>query len=671
MKFNDEVSESHTIPTRAARLHRETSATRRRRSAWRGRRGLAAALIALLLVASGGVSAYLAMQHARQVQDAVIVDLQQGAGELLTAKTAVVKANSAGGDRTQLDSAITHFQRARADFQRALDSVQSDLVLGGAAIAPGVGSSYVAPRVKTVEAVARMGIALADAGEESTRLDAALLAPAAPGTTSGQKVLDVMTQAQKKAPLIKAALQHAQQEAADVDLQFLPASQKDSLARAKTDIAKGLAQMDQFEALAPAVIELLGGNGNRTYLVLQPDPAELRGGGGFIGSYSLLSANKGTVSLGRAGNTTEIDYPRPTPGNPKYVLAPGPLQQFTHGQSYIVGDSLFLPDFPEAAKTAEKLYTQESGSTVDGVISLDPWAVAALLGVTGPIAIPEWNTTVDAASFPESVFQQQQKSALKLTNRKAFFAAVAARLIERVMALPSAKWSQLVAALNTAVTQRRLQIYVNSVTAQREVDRIGWSGAMVAPSVADETMMEVESNFGGDKVNHWLARSFNLTLTSAGGKLHHALTVSFVNSTPPGYPGGQRYSCYVRFYYPASATGGTISTAPDRIANTEAHTGLNMLDGWFTIDVLWYGSGAGSIRLAWDTSWDPTTAKRIYWQKQAGTLADAIKVTYVVNGKTYTATSDLGQDRVLDVSPNGLSIVAGAAGQAQLPQFGS
>jgi len=667
MRINDEVTNSYTTPTRGAHARNGRHTSRRRRSTRRTRMWLAVGLIGLLLVASGGIGAFVARQHADQLQSTVVDDLQQGVNNLQLAKAAVVKANSGSGDRTLLNEAIVDFQHARSHFQRALDQVESDLVLRGAGMIPGAGGGYVEPRVATVEAIARMGIDLADAGEQSTRLDAALLAPAAPGTTSGQKVLDVMTQAQQKAPLIKSALQRAQHEAAGVDLQFLPASQKEGFANAKSDIAKGLAQMDQFEALAPAVIELLGGNGNRTYLVLQPDPAELRGGGGFNGSYSLLTANKGKISLGHAGNTTEIDYPRPAPGNPKYVLAPGPLQQFTHGQSYIVGDALFLPDFPEAAMTAEKLYTHESGSKVDGVISLDPWAVAALLGVTGPIAIPEWNTTVDAATFPESVFQQQQKSAVNLGNRKEFFAAVASRLIERVMALPSSKWGQLIAALNTAVTQRRLQIYVNSVTAQREIDRIGWSGAMVAPSAADETMMEVESNFGGDKVNHWLARSFNLTLTSAGGKLHHALTVSYVNSTPPGYPGGQRYSCYVRFYYPASATGGKISTAPDQVANTEAHTGFNMLDGWFTIDA----SRPGSIRLAWDTSWDPTTAKRIYWQKQAGTMSDAIKVTYVVNGKTYTATSDLGQDRVLDLSPNGLSIVAGAAGQAQLPQFGS
>jgi hypothetical protein len=667
MKLNDEVSESHTIPTRSARLHREASASRRRRSAWRGRRALAAALIAIVLVASGGVSAYLAMQHARQVQDAVIVDLQQGAGELQTAKTAVVKANSPGGDRAQLDGAIAHFQRARADFQRALDSVQSDLVLGGAGIAPGFGSGYVAPRVKTVEAVARMGIALADAGEESTRLDAALLAPATPGTTSGQKVLDVMTQAQQKAPLIKAALQRAQEQAAGVDLQFLPASQKDSFAKAKSDIGKGLAQMDQFEALAPAVIELMGGNGSRTYLVEQPDPAELRGSGGFIGSYSLLTINKGQVSLGKAGNTYDIDYPYQwAAGSPNYVPPPGPLQQFApHG--YTFGDSNFLSDFPAAAQTGERLFQQETGTKVDGVVSLDPWAVAALLSVTGPIAIPDWHTTVDAATFPESVFQQQEQTTHQALNRKQFFSAVASLLIQRIMALPSGQWGRLITALNASVTQRHLQIFINSQAAQQEIARIGWSGAMVAPQVADETMREVESNFAADKANHWLKRSYDLVLTSSGGKLHHALTVSYVNSTPAGYLGGRRYYCYVRFYYPASASGGTISTTPDRIPNTEHHDGYSMLDGWFTIDAL----RPGSIRLAWDTTWDPTTAKRIYWQKQAGTMADAIRVTYVVNGKTYTATSDLGQDMVLELRPTGLSIVAGAAGQAQLPQFGS
>lgn len=671
MRITEEDTDTQSIPTPGGRLTGGRPTRRRPRSARRVRVLLLLGLIGLLLI--GSVGTLLARQDVDRLQTSVIADLQQGAGELQLAKTAVVKANSAGGDRSQLDQAIVHFQRARSAFQRALDRVETDLPLRGASAAPGVGSAYVQPRMKTVDAVAHMGIDLAEAGLQTTQLDVALLTPAAPGTTSGQKILAVMTQAKQKAPLIKAALLHAQDQAANVDPQFLPATQRDSLVKAKGDIAKGLTQMDQFAGLAPAVIEFLGGNGSRTYLVEQPDPAELRGAGGFIGSYSLLIANKGDITLGKSANTTLIDYPRPRVGSPRYIQPPGPLRQFTDGRGYIVGDSGFLPDFPQAAQTAEQLYLHETGSTVDGVISLDPWAVAGLLTVTGPIAVPKWHVTVDSATFPESVFQQQQKKANQVANRKDFFPAVAALIIQRVTSLPSGQWGKLITALNLQVSQRHLQIYVNNELAQKQISQVGWSGAMVGPAAADEAMLEVESNFGGDKANHWLARSYSLVLTAAGGTLHHTLLISYVNSTPPGYAGGQTYACYVRFYVPATASGTKVHVpGVDLIPTEEKHVGFRLMDGWFTIKVnSQTGRGTARIGFDWDTAWDPTATRRIYWQKQAGTLSDPITVVLVINGKTYSAKSNLGQDRVLLLSQSGLTIQTGALGQAQLPLFGS
>jgi hypothetical protein len=241
------------------------------------------------------------------------------------------------------------------------------------------------------------------------------------------------------------------------------------------------------------------------------------------------------------------------------------------------------------------------------------------------------------------------------------------------MALPSGKWPQLIKVLNQMVTERHMNIYVNNERAQKEVDRVGWSGALLKPEDTDETMMEVESNFGASKANHWLSRRYNLVLTPQSGKLHHALIITYVNSTPPGYLGGQTYRCYVRFYVPASATGRQANgPTVDVIPNEETHPGFSLMDGWFTIKVNnQSGTGTARIGFYWDTAWSPTETRRIYWQKQAGTLSDPINISYVINGKTYTATTDLGRDRVLVLSPTGITVQAGAAGQAQLPLLGS
>ncbi len=57
----------------------------------------------------------------------------------------------------------------------------------------------------------------------------------------------------------------------------------------------------------------------------------------------------------------------------------------------------------------------------------------------------------------------------------------------------------------------------------------------------------------------------------------------------------------------------------------------------------------------------------LYWRKQAGTLADRVHLVLHVSGSTFTADTDLGQDRQIVLTPAGLQIRTGAAGSATVP----
>ena len=94
--------------------------------------------------------------------------------------------------------------------------------------------------------------------------------------------------------------------------------------------------------------------------------------------------------------------------------------------------------------------------------------------------------------------------------------------------------------------------------------------------------------------------------------------------------------------------------------------------GWFQINVdPRVGFGLYSVTVQWDTPLPAgAVSHSIYWQKQAGTLNDAITITYKVGGKTFTAASDLSQDRVLTLSDSGVQVTDGSAGSAHLPTLG-
>jgi hypothetical protein len=95
-----------------------------------------------------------------------------------------------------------------------------------------------------------------------------------------------------------------------------------------------------------------------------------------------------------------------------------------------------------------------------------------------------------------------------------------------------------------------------------------------------------------------------------------------------------------------------------------------MLDGWLP-DVRGYG-GQGHAVFEYDTPWPIRNIgeDRIYWQKQPGTQNDLVDVTWNEGkGRTYTVSGDLSQDRVITLTPTGVTLTAGRPAEAQLPSL--
>lgn len=629
---------------------------------------MALGLVLALLLGSGvgGYEAWLVKQRAEALVARLSGELQAGAGALTAGKADVSQA-AAANDPAPLKAASIQFDASRTHFRNAQRLIDHDPLVQQAEGFNSYAASYVKPRRIAVENLAQMGIALADAGQDAADVEAQMITPANAGLRGGERLIATLNIAQPFMPKITADLQTAKRFADKVDPQVLPAAERDSFLKARAQIDDGVAGASEFGRLAPALLEILGANGPRTYLVENLDPAELRGGGGFVGSYILLGVNRGQIKLGLSGNVYDIDFPYPLKGQRKYVAPPNALNDFTtHG--WVFGDSNFYADFPTSARAGQDLFKRETGRSVDGVIGIDFWAVAEMLYVTGPLQIPEYNLTVDGKTFPDVVVHRLLTEQANVPGKKTFFPVVAARVLDKLTSLGTPDWSNLLAHLNTAVTQRHMQVYFNNPTAADEAANIGWDGRQQAGAAGSEFLQEVEANYGGNKANYWLERKFNLDLTYDQGKLTHKLGLNLKNQTPPGFEGGQDYRAYFRLYYPDSGTGGRAGgLLPDKFASDEKPAGLKFLDGWYQMPPI---SSYDKVAFEYTTDVaDLQGGYRIYWEKQAGTLLDKVHVTYRVDGKVFTLDTDLGQDRVLILSSSGITLAPGTAGNAHLPSL--
>ncbi|MFN8053578.1 MAG: DUF4012 domain-containing protein [Acidimicrobiales bacterium] len=167
------------------------------------------------------------------------------------------------------------------------------------------------------------------------------------------------------------------------------------------DFSNRVADLRSETDLASAALrfgpKMFGAEGERHYLVLIGNPAELRDLGGHIGNWAELSMKDGSISLVDVGGPLELSQPRldgalaETEALPPSVLAMRPA---TFPQNW--GASV---NFPLDAALAARLYQAKVGRPIDGVLYADPYAFGAFLGITGAVPVPGLaGRTVDSSS---------------------------------------------------------------------------------------------------------------------------------------------------------------------------------------------------------------------------------------------------------------------------------
>lgn len=638
------------------RLRRHRTKRRRR---LRSHKLLAALIVLVIIAALSGATdlGYATLKaQADQLQATLTNQLQIGQRELEAGKDALKQAN-AKHDPSLVTQALEHFTSAKSSFQTTGQIADDSKLLCYLKYAPSVGD-YARSRHAAVDAVAAMGAAISDAGLDLSILDGELIKPSS-GGQAGRTLLTVLNLAHSGLTKVRSDLDRARTSAAQVRAGVLPSGQQATFIHAREDIESALAGLSEFERLVPILNDLFGSNGPRTYLVEQVNPIELRTGGGFIGSYSLLRSDHGTLTVVRSGDSYDLANPRPLPWQSGFIPQPSPLREVIPNISWSFVDSNVFPDFPSSARAAERFVVPKLGMNVDGVIAIDYYAVAKMLEVTGPLAIPGYGITADASNFVQLVTRLDYAGA---PAHKAILAALSGPLMDRIAALAPDRWPALIGALNGLAGERHIQAYFNDTKVEDEIERVGWSGALNL-NAAREYMFEVEDNFGS-KANYYLGRWYVVDLTRNGNTLHHRVTVEFANNTPYGSYERTYYHADVRLLVSDIATSMSSNLTPVKYANPAPPSGTRMLDGWLWVQCC---GGRGQAVFEYDTPW-PTTDKgpyQIYWQKQPGTLNDTVIVTW--NGTSVR--SDLAQDRVINLSRNGVDVVAGRPARATLPSL--
>ena len=618
----------------------------------------------MLLVGSSGAAAVSAWR----LETRVVALFHIGQGHLERGKALLSTANKLASPAL-LDQARVEFDAAAQNFRDGRLAIDSSPLARYGAKVPAAGT-LVASRVQAVDGLADVGLRLCQAGQRAIAVDDLFLRPASGQPQGSRHLLDVLDRAAPLIDGVHAHLRAAAVAAQSVDPSLLPGSQRATLLQARTTLERSLAGLDSFDRFLPVVRDLLGASGRSTYLVEQVNPFELRAGGGYIGTYSLMAADHGSLSLLRSGDTHTLPEWNVLSGSPGYVGPPPALLDFLDNKSWNLGDSNFFAGFPANAQAAESFASHDFAQRIDGVFAIDLYAVAALLQVTGPLAIPGQGLTVTS----DNLVPQLARLDILDPAHKQVLAALAGPLIERLTTLDAAQWPQLVTVLDEQAGGRHLQVYFNDGRDQAEMVSLGLAGDLAFGGASD-FLVPVESNFGGNKANYFLTRKLRLELTRVGPTLHHVLVEDLaldLTTAPASYT--VPYRAYFRLLVPDRSTARSIRPVrPDGHPYGAPPPGTSLIDGWQQLNPD-PGTRTGSLEIvyAWDTPLTQGADGRhaLYVQKQPGTARDALEVVWNDGGRPATANTDLGVDRVLSLGTDGVQVGQGQAARAELPRLG-
>lgn len=364
----------------------------------------------------------------------------------------------------------------------------------------------------------------------------------------------------------------------------------------RKDLPQFQSWLQTMNTLLPIVPVFLGTDKPTNYLLEILDSTELRPGGGFVGNYGILTVSGGQM---KSISVTDIDLlDKPFEAAGKYFPYPQQYSWFDIGShSWSMRDSNLDPDFPTDARYGEMAYQTEAGPNaipVQGVIAITPWLIQNLLKITGPIAVPEYQETVTAASLIDLIHFHQlggkaageqsgttQSPDGQSSLRKHFMALLADGLLGRVRQLASTRLSTLLKLGTDSLHTKDIQIYFNDNTAEAFLHKMQFDDTVLSPG--GDTMMVVDANIAANKANTFITYMMDdqVTIDSQGNAVHR-LTLRY-GWTLPGniYSRNTLYRDYMRVYAPLGSSLQTQTGWEDRGTGTAFNH--EVWAGYFTL----------------------------------------------------------------------------------------
>ncbi len=301
-------------------------------------------------------------------------------------------------------------------------------------------------------------------------------------------------------------------------------------------VTKALSQVGAVKDASEHLPELLGATSTRRYLLVLPTLSESRGSGGLIGNFGEIEISNGKIALTRFDRINTLlvggtpweqrtgDYP------PSYLTRYGSFTPKRYFQNLLVS-----PDFATNARIIAEQYPQASGRAIDGVISVDPYGLAALLALEGPLTVEGVAEPVTSVNAPKLLmYDLYVQAGERQDKRIPVLEDIARQSFERLREIPLGSPQLLISTIGPAFKSRHMQIWSRDAQSQNYLESIGASGSYLKKrAITGDTIGLVAQNAGGNKIDWFVDKSLDYEVeVGKDGTVSATATINVQNRAP-------------------------------------------------------------------------------------------------------------------------------------------
>ncbi len=379
----------------------------------------------------------------------------------------------------------------------------------------------------------------------------------------------------------------------------------------------------------PVVEEMFLQPEPKVYLLLFQNNMELRPTGGFIGSFGLLTLEKGKMVDLKIEDVYTAD------GQLKgHVDPPSPIRKYLNQPHFFLRDSNFDPDFAVSSGKAAFFLQKELGREVDGVIGINLFVLQKILQILGPVKVADFGgDTISADNF---FFKAQSYASENFfpgsTAKKDFLTSLTSVILQKLESGDSLNFVELLPPIRQLLDEKNIILFANRDKSQRIIEEKGWAGRMVdIKCVGDikiiscfpDYLSVVEANLGVNKANYFVSKSVAVAKNiNQEGKLDTTVTISYENSANSQIFNNSFYTNYLRLFVPVGSllSNITLNNMPISSSDIDVENyGLDKMSFGFLIKIAPENKGVVKVEYTLPRSITSEVASyQFFYQKQGG-----------------------------------------------------